>query len=93
MREIDYGYVHLKLKDIMAEQKVSINRLSCRTEMQRTQLKAYINESVQRVDLSILARLCYVLDCSLSDLLEYIPPEKEEDSISRGLPDAQEPFC
>ena len=93
MREIDYGYVHLKLKDIMAEQKVSINRLSCRTEMQRTQLKAYINESVQRVDLSILARLCYVLDCNLSDLLEYIPPEKEEDSISRGSPDAQDPFC
>mgnify|MGYP001099085219 FL=1 len=71
MRDIDYGYVHLKLMDIMQEQNISINKLACRAEMQRTQLKAYMKNEVQRVDLAILARLCYVLDCDVTDLLEY----------------------
>lgn len=74
MKDIDYGKVRLKLKEIMTEQHISINKLACRTEMQRTQLKAYINGEIQRVDLAILARLCFVLDCDISDLLEYVTP-------------------
>jgi putative transcriptional regulator len=71
MKDIDYGYVRLKLKALMEEQNISINRLACRAEMQRTQLKAYMNGEVQRVDLAVLARLCYVLECDISDILEY----------------------
>ena len=56
----------------MEEQKISINKLACRAEMQRTQLKAYMNNEIQRVDLAVMARLCYVLDCKLSDLIEYV---------------------
>ena len=40
--------------------------------MQRTQLKAYMNEDIQRIDLSVMARLCYALDCELNDLIEYV---------------------
>lgn len=72
MRDIDYGYIHLKLKEVMNEQNISINKLAYRAEMQRTQLKAYINNEVQRVDLAVMARLCYVLECDLHDLLEYV---------------------
>ena len=71
MKDIDYGYIRLKLKDVMEEQQISINKLACRAEMQRTQLKAYMNNEIQRVDLAVMARLCYVLDCKLSDLIEY----------------------
>ena len=71
MKDIDYGFVRLKLMDIMQEQNISINKLACRAEMQRTQLKAYMKNEVQRVALAILARLCYVLDCDITDLLEY----------------------
>lgn len=71
MRDIDYGVVRINLKAIMKEQGVSINKLACRAEMQRTQLKAYLNGTIQRVDLAVLARLCYVLDCDISDILEY----------------------
>ncbi|WP_286961988.1 helix-turn-helix domain-containing protein [Lactococcus sp. UBA7220] len=72
MRDIDYGYIHLKLKEVMKEQHISINKLACRAEMQRTQLKAYMNNEVQRIDLAVMARLCYVLECDLNDLLEYV---------------------
>ncbi|WP_159449072.1 MULTISPECIES: helix-turn-helix domain-containing protein [Oscillospiraceae] len=30
--------------------------------------------SLQRIDLAILARLCRVLGCAVSDILEYLPP-------------------
>lgn len=72
MKDIDYGCIRIHLKEIMQEQNVSINRLACRAEMQRTQLKSYMNGEVQRVDLAVLARLCYALDCDLNDLLEYV---------------------
>ena len=72
MRDIDYGYIHLKLKEVMKAQHISINKLACRAEMQRTQLKAYMNNEVQRIDLAVMARLCYVLECDLKDLLEYV---------------------
>ncbi len=77
MIDVNYGHIHIKLDEIMKKQNVSINKLAFRSEMQRTQLKAYIRNEVQRVDISVLARLCYALECSLDDLLEYIPPNEE----------------
>ena len=76
MQEIYSGKVILKLDVVVRSQGVSINKLACRAEMQRTQLKAYMRNDIQRVDLNILARLCYALDCNLDDIIEYIPPEK-----------------
>jgi len=79
MRDIDYGHIKLNIQEIMKEQNISINKLAFRAEMQRTQLKQYINNNVQRVDISVLARLCYALECSLSDLMEYIPPDNNDE--------------
>ena len=59
----------------MKEPNISISKLSYRAEMQRTQLKKYKDNDVQRLDIAVLSRLCYALDCDLNDLLEYIPPE------------------
>lgn len=78
MINVDYGHIQINLEKIMQEQDISINKLAFRAEMQRTQLKAYIKNEVQRVDLSVLSRLCYALECSLDDLIEYIPPTDSE---------------
>lgn len=75
MIDVDYGHIRIKLADLMAEQNISINKLAFRAEMQRTQLKAYMKEDIQRIDLAVLSRLCYALECSLYDLIEYIPPK------------------
>lgn len=74
MKDIEFGTVRLKLNDIMAENNISVNKLAFRAEMQRTQLKAYRDNKVQRIDLAVIARLCYALDCDIPDLVEYIPP-------------------
>jgi len=74
MRDIEFGTIRLKLDEIMKSQSISVNKLAFRSEMQRTQLKAYRDNNTQRVDLSVLSRLCFALECDIVDLLEYIPP-------------------
>ena len=68
-------YEKISLEDILKERDISLNQLSFRAEMQRTQLRNYRDNKVQRLDIDILLRLCYVLECDLTDLIEYIPPE------------------
>ena len=71
----DCGKIRIRLKDILEQRNISLNQLSFRAEMQRTQLRNYRDNKVQRLDIDILLRLCYVLECDLTDLIEYIPPE------------------
>lgn len=68
-----YGEIKIHLSDIMEKRKISMNQLSFRAEMQRSQLRNYRDNKIQRLDIDILLRLCYVLDCDLFDLIEYIP--------------------
>lgn len=71
----EYGDIKIKLAEIMKTRNISMNQLSFRTEMQRTQLRNYRDNKIQRLDIDILKRICYVLECDLHDLIEYIPPK------------------
>lgn len=75
MNDLEFGTIKLNLKEIIKKRGMSLSKLSFRAEMQRTQLKHYCDGDIQRLDMSVLCRLCYALDCDLNDLLEYIPPE------------------
>ena len=67
--------IRIRLNELLESRNVSLNQLSFRAEMQRNQLRKYRDNKIQRLDIDILLRLCYVLECDLSDLIEYIPPE------------------
>ena len=76
MEDLDYGYIRIKLNELIHQQGISKNKLAHRAEMQRTQLNQYCNNQVTRLDTAVLARLCHALDCKIDDLIEYVPPEK-----------------
>lgn len=38
----------------------------------------WYNNDIEKMDLDILARICFILNCSISDLLEYEKPENEQ---------------
>lgn len=76
MEDIQYGSIKVHLDELMKKQNLSLNKLSFRAEMQRTQLRKYYRNDIQRLDVAVLTRLCYALDCKIQDLIEYIPPEK-----------------
>ncbi|MCD8397472.1 MAG: helix-turn-helix transcriptional regulator [Lachnospiraceae bacterium] len=76
MEEQTYGTIRIHLDELIEERHISKSRLSHRAEMQRTQINHYCNNDIARLDISVLARLCTALDCTIGDLLEFVPAEK-----------------
>ena len=72
---MEYGTVKIKLAELIEQRGISKNKLSHKAEMQRTQINNYCNNSISRLDIDVLARICTVLDCEIGDLLEFIPAE------------------
>ena len=50
---------------------LSNQKLAQRAEMQLTQVNKYINNDVALLRVDVLARICTVLECDISDLLEF----------------------
>lgn len=70
----DYGKVEIKLSSIMQLRNISIYQMSKLTSLKYSTIKSYYtNSPITRVDLDVIAKMCYVLDCKVSDILEYIP--------------------
>ncbi|WP_270231347.1 helix-turn-helix domain-containing protein [Clostridium fessum] len=65
------GHLHIRLGELLEENGLSKNKFSQRAEMQRTQLNKYINDEVALLSVDVLERICSVLDCQISDLLEF----------------------
>jgi len=67
----DFGQVVFKIDQVLEEKKISKNKLEKEAKLQRTQLNSYCNNMVKRIDLQTLAKICYVLDCGIEDIMEY----------------------
>lgn len=67
----DYGKININLKEILDEKGISRSKLSTLCAMSYDMVNRYYNNKVSRVDLDVIARFCYVLDCSLDDVLKY----------------------
>ena len=78
MDEQNFGYIKIKLDELIKEKGISKNKLSHRAEMQRTQINQYCSNEITRLDTAVLARLCATLNCKIEDLLEYVPAAQSE---------------
>ena len=70
---MEYGTIKIKLAELIEKEGISKNKLSQKAEMQRTQLNNYCNNTISRLDIDVLARICTVLNCEIADLLEFCP--------------------
>ena len=70
-----HGIIRIKLTEITQCRKMSKNTVMKRAEMQRTQLNHYYRNEISRIDIDVLARLCFALNCNVDDILEFIPPD------------------
>ena len=69
----NFGYIKLKLDDLIKSKNISKNKLCHLAQMERSQVNKYYRNEVTRLDTAVLAPLCTALDCELSDLLEFAP--------------------
>lgn len=73
----DYGRIEVKLKDQLDRRQMTRNRLRTLTGVKYDVIDRYYRGvDIQMVDLDFLAKVCYVFDCQIADLLEYHPPEE-----------------
>lgn len=80
----DYGHFDIVLADYLKTKGISKNRISEKANLQRTQLNAYCKNNIKRPDLDVLARICYALNCELSDIIRYVHPQKEKGESNDG---------
>lgn len=70
----NYGKIIFDIENIMKEKNITITQLSKRTGLHHRILKKYINHDAVRYDGEVLAKLCFVLECKLSDIMTYKKP-------------------
>ena len=73
----NYGHVELRLKEIMDARGISRNQLAKRIDARFEVVGKWYKGEVEKMDLDILARICYALDCTTEDLIRYVPGGEE----------------
>ena len=66
-----YGKVTLKLAALMDARGITRNRLARLVNTRYEVVDKWYKGHVEKLDLGVLARVCFVLGCSVQDLLEY----------------------
>ncbi len=67
----NYGKIDIVLKNILDKKGISRNKLSTMIATNYNLVNRYYNNKVIRIDLDIIARMCYALNCEINDILKY----------------------
>ena len=68
----EYGHVKVTLANVMDARGITRNRLRTLTGVKYDVIDRYYKgQDIALVDLDFLAKVCYVLDCKVEDLLQY----------------------
>ena len=74
----DYGYIKYNMKAIMKKKRLTKSQIVKRTGLHHQIIERYMNDTIIRFDRDILAKLCYVLDCDLDEMICYVRPKKKQ---------------
>ena len=67
----EYGTIEIHLAELIEQKGISKTRLAKLANTNYKNIKRLCDKEVQKVDLDIIARICFVLKCSLSDVMVY----------------------
>ena len=74
--KVEEGEYLFKLEDVLKEKKISINKLMRDTNTDFKVLKRMMTGELVRFDIFVVARLCDYLNCTITDIIEYVKIEK-----------------
>lgn len=67
----NYGRIEIKLREQMDSKNITRNALARAINTRFEVIDKWYNGHVEKIDADILARICYVLSCSPSDIIHY----------------------
>ena len=70
--------VRVRLSRILGEKRIKMAELSRRTGISKYALHKLYHEKNKGIEFATLEKLCQALECSVGDLLEYVPEEDQE---------------
>ena len=67
----EYGHVEIQLKEIMEKRGITRNALARATTTRFEVINKWYQGHVEKLDTDVLARICYILDCTPGDIVIY----------------------
>lgn len=68
----DYGKISFHVKEIMDSKELTRSKLAKLANIRFEVADKWYNGNIERMDIDVLTRICFVLDCEISDLMTYI---------------------
>ena len=66
-----YGRVSIHLKEMIEARGITRYRLAKLADTRFEVVEKWCTGTVERIDSDVLARFCYILDCEISDIIQY----------------------
>ncbi len=66
-----YGSISIHLKELIDAKGITRYRLSKLAGTRFEVVEKWCSGTVERIDTDVLARFCYILNCDVSDIIEY----------------------
>ena len=63
-------HLHLRISELLAENKISKNRICKDLDLSRGKFNRYCRDEFQRIDANFILKLCSYFNCDISILLE-----------------------
>lgn len=76
---IENGYYRFKLEDLLKSNNISMNKLMKDTNTDFKVIKRLKTGDLVRFDIFVVAKICDYFNCSIGDLIEYVPNKHKED--------------
>ncbi len=77
---VDYGEIRFNIKKVMDEKNITKTQLAKRTGLHHQIIDRYYNNKIERYDKDILARICFILNCSLNEIMYYEKPKNTKEN-------------
>lgn len=68
----EYGRIELRLNEILVQRGIKRYYLAKSTNTRFEVIDKWCKNNVEKLDLDVLARICYALDCTPSDIIKHI---------------------
>ncbi len=66
-----YGHIEICIKPIMDKKNITRNALARAINARFEVIDKWYNGHVEKIDADVLARICYVLECTPADIIIY----------------------